>query len=74
MQARCICLTLAQTNDFYYHEIVHAVYTDFEHTFGKFGIQGGLRLEDARINTHLLIRPKQRLIMIITGACTQACF
>ena len=44
---------LAQTNDFYYHEIVHAVYTDYQHTFGKFSIQAGLRLEDARINTHL---------------------
>jgi outer membrane receptor protein involved in Fe transport len=44
---------LAQTNDFYYSEVVHAVYTDFQHTFGKFSIQAGLRLEDARINTHL---------------------
>lgn len=44
---------LAQTNDFYYHEIVHAIYTDYQHTFGKFSIQAGLRLEDARINTHL---------------------
>lgn len=44
---------MAQSNDFYYHEIVHAIYTDFQHTFGNFSIQAGLRLEDARINTHL---------------------
>lgn len=44
---------LAQTNDFYYREVVHAIYTDYQHTFGKFSIQAGLRLEDARINTHL---------------------
>lgn len=44
---------LAQTNDFLYKEVVHAVYTDFQHTFGKFSIQAGLRLEDAHINTSL---------------------
>lgn len=44
---------LAQTNDFLYKEVVHAVYTDFQHTFGKFSFQAGLRLEDARINTSL---------------------
>lgn len=44
---------LAQTNEFVYREVVHAIYTDFQHTFGKFSIQAGLRLEDAHINTSL---------------------
>jgi outer membrane receptor protein involved in Fe transport len=43
-----------QTNDFLYNEQVHAIYTDFQHTFGKFSIQAGLRLEDARISTQLI--------------------
>jgi len=41
------------SNDFIYHEQVHAIYTDFQHTFGKFSIQGGLRLEDALISSQL---------------------
>jgi len=41
------------SNDFIYHEQVHAVYSDFQHTFGKFSVQGGLRLEDALISSQL---------------------
>ncbi|MCJ8208212.1 TonB-dependent receptor [Mucilaginibacter sp. RS28] len=39
------------SNDFIYKEQVHAIYTNYQHQFGKFGIQGGLRLEDAFIST-----------------------
>ena len=41
------------SNRFIYHEQVHAVYTNYQQQFGKFGIQAGLRLEEARINTTL---------------------
>lgn len=39
------------SNHFIYNEQIHSVYTNYQQQFGKFGIQGGLRLEDARINT-----------------------
>lgn len=41
------------SNHFIYHEQVHALYTNYQQQFGKFGIQAGLRLEEARINTTL---------------------
>ncbi len=41
------------SNDFIYKENINAVYTNYQHDFGKFSIQGGLRLEDANINTQL---------------------
>ncbi|WP_426669520.1 TonB-dependent receptor domain-containing protein [Mucilaginibacter sp. McL0603] len=41
------------SNHFIYHEQVHAIYTNYQQQFGKFGIQAGLRLEEARINTTL---------------------
>jgi outer membrane receptor protein involved in Fe transport len=41
------------TNHFLYQEQVHAVYGNYQQQFGKFGIQGGLRLEDANIRTLL---------------------
>lgn len=42
----------ALSNHFIYNEQIHAVYTNYQHQFGKFGIQGGLRLEDAHITTN----------------------
>ena len=42
------------SNDFIYKENINAVYTNYEHDFGKFGIQAGLRLEDANISTQLI--------------------
>ncbi len=42
------------SNDFIYKENVNALYSDFQHDFGKFGIQAGLRLEDAHIRTQLV--------------------
>jgi len=42
-----------QTNHFLYREQIHAVYTNYQQQFGKFGVQGGMRLEDARIRTLL---------------------
>lgn len=42
------------SNRFLYKENVNAVYTNYQHTFGSFSIQGGLRLEDAHIRTTLI--------------------
>lgn len=39
------------SNNFVYNEQVHAAYTNYQQQFGKFGIQGGVRLEEALINT-----------------------
>ncbi|QJD96380.1 TonB-dependent receptor [Mucilaginibacter robiniae] len=39
------------SNDFVYNEQVHAVYGNYQQQLGNFGIQAGLRLEDARIRT-----------------------
>jgi len=41
------------SNDFIYKQNIQAVYSNYQHQFGKFGVQGGLRLEDAHINTQL---------------------
>jgi len=41
------------TNHFLYQEQIHAIYGNYSQQFGKLGIQGGLRLEDARIRTLL---------------------
>lgn len=42
------------SNDFIYKQNINAIYTNYEHTFGNFSIQGGLRLEDAHIRTQLI--------------------
>ncbi|TWJ02271.1 outer membrane receptor for ferrienterochelin and colicin [Mucilaginibacter frigoritolerans] len=42
------------SNDFLYKENINAVYTNYQHDFGKFSIQGGLRIEDANIRTQLV--------------------
>jgi outer membrane receptor protein involved in Fe transport len=42
------------SNRFVYNENVNALYVNLQHQFGNFGIQGGLRLEDANINTQLI--------------------
>jgi outer membrane receptor protein involved in Fe transport len=42
-----------QTYNFVYKENVNAVYTNYQHQFGKYGVQVGLRLEDAHISTEL---------------------
>ncbi|WP_428330475.1 TonB-dependent receptor domain-containing protein [Mucilaginibacter sp.] len=42
------------SNRFIYKENVNALYTNYQHQFGKFGIQAGLRLEDAHIRTSLV--------------------
>ncbi|MGN6639989.1 MAG: TonB-dependent receptor domain-containing protein, partial [Mucilaginibacter sp.] len=41
------------SNHFIYNEQIHAVYGNFQHQFGNFGVQVGLRLEDTRIRTTL---------------------
>ena len=41
------------SNDFVYKQNINAVYSNYQHQFGKFGIQGGVRLEDAHVNTQL---------------------
>jgi outer membrane receptor protein involved in Fe transport len=41
------------SNRFIYKENVDALYTNYQHTFGKFSMQVGVRLEDAFINTEL---------------------
>jgi outer membrane receptor protein involved in Fe transport len=43
-----------QTNHFFYNQYIHAVYANYQRQFGNFGIQGGLRLEDANIRTTLI--------------------
>jgi outer membrane receptor protein involved in Fe transport len=42
------------SNDFIYKENVNAFYTNYQHQFGNFSIQGGLRLEDAHVRTTLI--------------------
>ena len=42
------------SNRFIYKENVNAIYANLQHQFGKFSIQGGLRLEDAHVNTQLI--------------------
>ncbi len=41
------------SNDFIYKENINAIYSNYQHTFGNFSVQGGLRLEDANISTQL---------------------
>ena len=48
---------LDQTYNFDYKENVNAIYTNYEHQFGKFGIQAGVRLEDAHIRSELQVTP-----------------
>lgn len=42
------------SNRFIYKENVNAAYTNYQHQFGKFGLQVGLRLEDTHIRTSLI--------------------
>jgi outer membrane receptor protein involved in Fe transport len=42
------------SNRFLYKENVNAAYTNYQHQFGNFGVQLGLRLEDAHIRTSLI--------------------
>ncbi len=42
------------SNDFIYKENINAIYTNYQHDFGKFGIQAGLRVEDAHVRTQLI--------------------
>ncbi|MDP9081988.1 MAG: TonB-dependent receptor [Bacteroidota bacterium] len=42
------------SNRFIYKENVNAAYTNYQHQFGNFGLQVGLRLEDAHIRTSLI--------------------
>ncbi|MGI4804844.1 MAG: TonB-dependent receptor domain-containing protein [Janthinobacterium lividum] len=42
------------STNFVYDEKIHAVYGNYQHTFGNFSFQGGLRAEQALINTALL--------------------
>ena len=38
-------IDIAKTNRFKYDETIHALYSTLEHSFGKFGVLGGLRAE-----------------------------
>jgi outer membrane receptor protein involved in Fe transport len=42
------------SNRFLYKQSIEAVYTNYQHSFGSFSVQAGLRLEDAFINTQLI--------------------
>lgn len=42
------------SNRFIYKENINAAYTNYQHQFGNFGLQAGLRLEDAHIRTSLI--------------------
>ncbi|MDO3641606.1 TonB-dependent receptor [Mucilaginibacter sp. L3T2-6] len=42
------------SNHFIYKENINAAYTSFQHQFGNFGVQAGLRLEDSHIRTTLM--------------------
>lgn len=42
----------AQTNRFIYKDSIHAFYTTYGRAFGNFGLLGGLRLEQAYIDTN----------------------
>lgn len=41
------------TNHFLYQEQIHAAYGSYQQQFGNYGIQAGMRLEDAHIRTFL---------------------
>ncbi|MVN92497.1 TonB-dependent receptor domain-containing protein [Mucilaginibacter aquatilis] len=42
-----------RSNNLLYNEQVHAVYTNYQRQFGRFGVQVGVRLEDAHIRSRL---------------------
>ncbi len=42
----------AKTNRFIYHDVIHALYTTYARTFGRFGMLGGLRMEQTYIDTN----------------------
>ncbi|HEY8929233.1 MAG TPA: TonB-dependent receptor [Mucilaginibacter sp.] len=42
------------SNRFIYKENINALYTNYQHQFGNFGVQLGVRLEDAYIRTSLV--------------------
>ncbi|QQL49800.1 TonB-dependent receptor domain-containing protein [Mucilaginibacter ginkgonis] len=42
-------------NLFTYNEQVHALYTNYQHSFGNFSLQAGLRAEDAHITTQTTV-------------------
>lgn len=42
------------SNRFIYKENINAAYTNYQHQFGDFGLQVGLRLEDSHIRTSLI--------------------
>lgn len=42
------------STNFIYDEKIHAIYGNYRHQFGKFGVQAGLRAEKALINTALV--------------------
>ncbi|RKR85647.1 outer membrane receptor protein involved in Fe transport [Mucilaginibacter gracilis] len=44
---------MALSTDFVYDEKTHAIYSNYQQQFGKFGIQGGARVEKTVINTSL---------------------
>jgi outer membrane receptor protein involved in Fe transport len=41
------------SDDFFYKLNIQAVYANYQHQFGKFGVQGGVRMEDTHVNTQL---------------------
>jgi outer membrane receptor protein involved in Fe transport len=41
-----------KSNQFIYNESIHVLYSTFEKEFGKFGILGGLRAEQAMVNSN----------------------
>ncbi|MGZ3873448.1 MAG: TonB-dependent receptor domain-containing protein, partial [Mucilaginibacter sp.] len=41
------------SNRFIYKENINAAYANYQHQFGKFGLQAGLRVEDSHIRTSL---------------------
>ncbi|MDT3402900.1 TonB-dependent receptor domain-containing protein [Mucilaginibacter terrae] len=43
-----------RSNHLIYNEQVHAIYTNYQRQFGKFGVQAGVRLEDAHIRSRLV--------------------
>jgi outer membrane receptor protein involved in Fe transport len=43
-----------QSNHFKYDGAIHALYGTYRQAFGRFGIQGGLRAEQAYLTSHLL--------------------
>jgi len=48
-----------RSNHLVYNEQVHALYSNYQQQFGKFGVQAGLRLEDAHIRSRLVGTPDE---------------